>query len=299
MKKITISSFILLVTTILTLMACNEDKKIEGESVLKPTPYAKTELDEWVKKNFIEPYNVRLLYRYDDTKTQQQDYITPASYAKSVQMANIIKYLFFDAYAAHTDKDFLKKYSPKIIMLIGSAAVYSNGTEKLGLAENGVQFSLYKVNELDVENVERLYEYYFRTIYHEFSHILHQTKDYPSDFKRISAKDYVQDAWSSEWREKSSLEAGFISNYSTKDSNEDFVELIAHYLTYSPEKWTQTLEKAAGKDGDKPGKAILEQKIAIVIDYMKKTWNIDMNDLRDEIQTRASKLNTIDINALN
>ena len=288
----------LLPLVLITFSSCNKEEELKEESVIKATPGGQTELDKWILKNFTEPYNIKLFYKYDDTKTSQIDYVVPASYEKSIQMANIIKYLFLDAYRKHTPEGFLEKYGPKYILLIGSGAYNPNGTVKLGLAENGVQFSLYNINALDVKNVEELYDRHFRTIYHEFSHILHQTVEYSPDFKRISAANYVGDSWSTEWKDKSSLEAGFISDYSTKDSNEDFVELIAHYLTYSPERWQKTLEEAAGENGDKPGKRILEQKIAIVIDYMQKTWNINMNDLRDEIQTRAAKIDQLDINSL-
>lgn len=290
-KIIALSSLVLLG------FSCNKEEDLNEKSIFTSSDQ-ETELDKWVEKNFIEPYNVNLIYKYNDAKTDQNDHIVPASYEKSIQMANIIKYLFFDAYKKHTPKNFLQKYAPKSIMLIGSGAYNGNGTVKLGLAENGARFSLYYVNSLDINNVEKLYDWYFRTIYHEFSHILHQTKDYPPDFKRISAKDYKSDSWNTEWKDKSSLEAGFISDYSTKDSNEDFVELIAHYLTYSPEKWQETLNAAAGENGDKPGKQILEQKIGIVIDYMKNTWHINLNDLRDEIQERASKIQELDINSL-
>jgi hypothetical protein len=33
-------------------------------------------------------------------------------------------------------------------------------------------------------------EYYFKTMHHEFVHILHQTKNYPKDFEQISAGNY-------------------------------------------------------------------------------------------------------------
>ncbi|MBV7440459.1 putative zinc-binding metallopeptidase [Weeksellaceae bacterium TAE3-ERU29] len=288
----------LLSSFLIVFSSCNREEELKDESVIQGTPDQQTELDKWIKENFTNPYNIRLLYKYDDTKTDQIDYVVPTSYEKSVQMANIIKYLFLDPYKKHTPEGFLEKYGPKYILLIGSGAYNPNGTVKLGLAENGVQFSLYNVNALDVKKVEELYDRHFRTIYHEFSHILHQTVEYSPDFKRISAKDYVGDSWNTEWKERSSLEAGFISDYSTKDANEDFVELIAHYLTYSPERWQKTLNAAAGENGDKPGKRILEQKIAIVIDYMQKTWEINLNDLRDEIQKRASKIDQLDINSL-
>lgn len=306
MKKIITLSVL---CTLFSFTSCDRDDELKKESVLQSSSTEKNELDLWIDKNFIDPYNIALLYKYDDTKVDQTSYVIPVSYQKSVQMANIIKYLFLDAYEKHTPKNFLKKYGPKTILLVGSGAYNPNGTVKLGLAENGVKFTLFDVNSLDVNNVEALYDRHFRTIYHEFSHILHQTKDYSPEFKKISAKDYVSDSWNTVWREpndtsadnlakRSSLEEGFISDYSSKDSNEDFVELIAHYLTYSPDKWNETLEKAEGANKDKQGKQILEHKIAIVKDYMQKVWNINLDSLRDEIQTRASKIGELEIDKL-
>lgn len=296
--KTTIKIITLIIATIAIMYSCTREDKVNDNSIITPVDITKSDFDKWIESNFIDTYNVNLLYKYDDTKTDQNDHVVPVDSKKAIQMANIIKYLFFDAFKKHTPKNFLQKYCPKAIMLIGSGAYNGNGTVKLGLAENGVQFSLYDVNSLDLKNINSLYDRYFRTIYHEFSHILHQTIDYSQDFKKISAKDYVSDSWNEEWKKKSSLEAGFISDYSTKDSNEDFVELIAHYLTYSPEVWKAELEKAAGKDGDKPGKSILDKKIALVLSYMKTTWNIDLNKLRDEIQTRAENMDGINFNEL-
>ncbi|MGV4486355.1 putative zinc-binding metallopeptidase, partial [Ornithobacterium rhinotracheale] len=37
------------------------------------------------------------------------------------------------------------------------------------------------------------------------------------------------------WKDEvSSLSRGFVSDYSSKEPNEDFVELLAHYVTFSP-----------------------------------------------------------------
>ena len=50
----------------------------------------------------------------------------------------------------------------------------------LGTAEGGKKITLYEVNSLDFENVdiEVLNEYYFKTMHHEFAHILHQKRNY-------------------------------------------------------------------------------------------------------------------------
>ena len=47
---------------------------------------------------------------------------------------------------------------------------------------------MYEVNSLDFENVdiEVLNEYYFKTMHHEFAHILHQKRNYDPSFDRIT-----------------------------------------------------------------------------------------------------------------
>ncbi|MBS9774366.1 MAG: hypothetical protein KGV59_04325 [Tenacibaculum sp.] len=307
--------------------SCSNEDKIENSVLtsIENDKGVKTELDEWIEKNFTLPYNTKLVYKYDDAKIPQDDYATPVSYEKAVQMANILKYLFFEPYEKFTSKEFLRSYAPKEIVLMGSSVVNPNGTEKLGLAESGVKFTLFKVNSLDVTNPSHLFRYYFRTIFHEFSHILHQTKLYSADFRKLSATNYVRDSWSNEWYNKNnprswgkpiSLELGFITNYSSNNDNDDFVELISHYLTYTPEKWNETLELAGfkrkhdkklglvfeldekGKKIPTEGKKILQKKIRIVKNYMYEVWGINMDELRDEILSRASKLHELDINTL-
>jgi hypothetical protein len=37
-----------------------------------------TPLDAWLKKNFVEPYNVELRYRYDDNEIEMEYWLSPA-----------------------------------------------------------------------------------------------------------------------------------------------------------------------------------------------------------------------------
>ena len=83
------------------------------------------------------------------------------------------------------NKDFMRTYAPKVILLIGSSAINpSSSTEILGSAEEGIKVVLYKVNSIDPTDVEMLNEYYFETMHHEFAHILHQKKSYPTELTK-------------------------------------------------------------------------------------------------------------------
>lgn len=266
-------------------MACQEDDIDNSKSVITIDGSVENEFDKYIQHIYTSPYNIKFLYRWEDIESDMNYALVPADYENSIKMANMVKYLCLDAYEAVAPKNFLKRYFPKMIMMVGSPAYNNNNTMVLGTAEGGLKITLYNINNLNVDDTEQLFKYYFRTIFHEFSHILHQTKDYTTDFDRISATEYVGDSWSDAWEKKSCLEAGFISDYSSKEANEDFVELIAHYITKDTSTWAEMMD-AAGAEGQ----AIINQKMEIVSSYLQEAWSIDINALRAEVLSRTEKL---------
>ena len=189
--------------------------------------------------------------------------LVPPTYEKSLEMAALMKYLWLDVYKENVeDKAFLPLYAPKMLQLIGSPAYNaSSGTETVGLAESGVKISLYKVNELDVNNIEQLNEDYFKTMHHEFSHILHQTKVYPESFQEISSGNY--DGFG--WQDRADVEArtlGFVTPYGSSSVSEDWVETIANYIVKNDTEWNKILEDAK-------------------YDYIRETVEVDEFDERD------------------
>lgn len=230
-------------------VSCSEDE-IEGtifdttEEVLDPNSFTYA-LDKFAEENFLVPYNMRFLYRIEDIETDMTYNLVPATYEKSIEMAALMKYLWLDVYKENVpDKAFLAKYAPKMLQLLGSPAYNpTSGTETVGLAESGVKISLYKVNELDVNNIEDLNEDYFKTMHHEFSHILHQTKVYPESFKEISTGNY--DGFG--WQDRADVEArtlGFVTPYGSSGVSEDWVETIANYIVKNDTEWNKILEDA-------------------------------------------------------
>jgi substrate import-associated zinc metallohydrolase lipoprotein len=283
---------------VFVLGACDEEDEPNPDfSVINMGNGEQNDFDKYLEKTYVDTYNINFIYKWEDIESDMEYALVPASYENSIKMANLIKYLCLDAYEEVAPDGFLKKYFPKMFMMVGSAGWHNNGTYTLGVAEGGLKITLYLINDLDVTDVQTLYSHYFRTIFHEFSHILHQTKDYTTDFDKISATDYVGDSWSDAWeddegetvKQDERWSKGFISDYSSKEVNEDFVELIAHYITYTPESWEAMLVGAG-----ETGRPIIEQKITIVKSYMKDVWSIDMDDLREAIDSRASKLDEQD-----
>ncbi len=139
------------------------------------------------------------------------------------------------------NKDFMRTYAPKVILLVGSSAINaSSSTEVLGSAEAGNKVILYKVNAIDPTDVEMLNEYYFETMHHEFAHILHQKKNYPTEYNQISAADYSATGWQNR-TEQQAWKLGFVTPYAGMEPQEDFVEVIANYLVKPDGFWENML----------------------------------------------------------
>jgi substrate import-associated zinc metallohydrolase lipoprotein len=275
------------------LVSCGEEK-LDPNSQILDSNVEMNEFDEWLLDNYVTPYNIEFIYRMEYIESDMNYYLVPAQYEKSVQIAKLMIHLCLQAYDEVTgDKEFIRTYFPKMIHIIGSAAYRNNGTMVLGTAEGGLKITLYMINSLQLDP-DYLNQYYFHTMHHEFAHILHQTKPYSSDFEMISGTDYVKDTWNDAFKNDADAQQhGFITPYAASEANEDFVELLSTYITNTPKFWSDML-KTAGKDGS----AIIEQKFDIVYNYMKNTWGIDLNDLRDVILKRQGEIDQLDLDNL-
>lgn len=188
-------------------------------------------LDTFVKAEFLEPYNVKFTYKFEDKASDMNKNLTPARYDKSVDLAVLTKYLWYDVYKDLAGVDFLKVNSPRIINVTGSKnRNVSSGTETLGDASSGVKINLYNVNNLNVEDIDNMNTYFFKTMHHEFAHILDQTYVHPTAFNVLSNGLYDASGWSDA---ADSLKAGsgFISPYASSAYSEDWAESFAMYVT--------------------------------------------------------------------
>jgi len=192
--------------------------------------------DTWLNQNFRDIYNLSFRYKMVDVEADMNYNLVPATYDKARDLALLTKYLWFDAYKELATEEFLKEHGPRIIHLIGSPAYNpSTGTIILGLAEGGIKVTLFRVNELDVNNFDQLNEYYFRTMHHEFAHIMHQTKSYPTEFNTLSNGRYDANNWQN--RNGGIVTSlGFITNYASSETREDFAETIANFITRTDEQ---------------------------------------------------------------
>ena len=293
MKKNIIS--VMFAAMVLTAVSCQE-KPLDSNSQIIDSKVEMNDFDKWLIENYTTPYNIDFKYRMEMNESDMNYWLVPAEYEKSIMMAKLMKHLCLEPYDEITgSKEFIKSYYPKMIHLIGSAAYKNNNTFVLGTAEGGLKITMYMVNDLTPDiSIDDLNYYYFKTMHHEFAHILHQTKPYSTDFNAVSGPDYVTDAWSSNWTtEAEALQNGFISDYASKEANEDFVELISIYVTSTAEEWNAMLETAG-----ETGLPKILVKFEIAYNYMKTSWNIDLDELREIIQRRQGEIATLELDKL-
>lgn len=302
MKK-NILFLLALVWGVALFSGCSEDD-LRDQSSIRDDQTPKNELDSWLDANYLNPYNINFQYRINDVWSDLDYNLDPASYENSIRMAKLTLHLCLNAYDEVTgNRDFMRTYFPKIIHLIGSAAVNMNNTIVLGTAEGGKMMTLYMINNLPQwmptsENPEAplemdlLNEYFFHTMHHEFAHILHQTIPYSNEFNAISGAGYIGDNWSNAYTDQSAQRDGFITAYSSKAVDEDFVECYSTYVTTSAPDWDAMI-RAAGNGG-----SIIQRKMDVVREYMKTNFGIDVDQMRRVVLRRQNEIVSLDLDNL-
>lgn len=313
--------------------ACSNDDPDYDHSIFDSSAPLRTEFDNWLLKNYTMPYNIEFNYLYNDKLSDNSYNVVPATIENSLALAKLIKHVWLDAYTEVVGDTFVKENSFRVFQLIGSPEYDSQASIVLGTAEGGIQVTLFRVNELDLNNIyvnqEDFYRshdelpldlnyWYFHTMHHEFCHILTQTKDYSTDFQTITPKYHSRD-WVNVDDKGQAIHEGFITGYASSEYNEDFAEMYAVYVTSSDEEWNQILDQAwvakyadddqyqknpipvLDADGEKdysPRELILA-KLDIVRTYFANSWGIDLDDLRKVVLRRSNEASFLDLTTLN
>ncbi len=277
------------------LVSCEQDNPDREHSIIVVNKKDRTPFDDWLDTYFVHPYNIQFKYRYQMDESTLSYTSIPADYHAAIMMAHIVKFMCIDTYDEVAGIDFTRRYFPKMFFLMGEWEYKNNGTMILGTAESGRKIKLAGINYLPgySRDPDQLNHYYLKTIHHEFTHILNQTKDFPVKFSQITPESYVTDSWND--TDSDYLRRGFISKYSQHSDREDFAEMMSMYITNSPERWESWLNTA----GDS-GRSFLESKLDIVRDYMDNSFGIDLDELRSVILRREGELASgqVDIESL-
>ncbi|MBC9931124.1 zinc-binding metallopeptidase [Chitinophaga qingshengii] len=268
--------FLIIALAAASLSACKKSDNLDKPLVgLGGDTWVKTPLDNWLFKTFTEPYNLEVKYRFDGSELDPTKTLVPPDSAKVRPLMETVNSAWIQPYIKERGADFIKTYSPKQYMLVGSVEYNTGGTVKLGEAEGGYRVTLYNVNNFNKSNRGNVQQV-LKTIHHEFAHILHQTTLYPKEFPLLTGGGYTAD-----WNNQPIADAyklGFISQYARAAPEEDFAEMVSIMLTLGRGGY-ETILKQSGVNVD-----ILRKKEAIVVSYFRQTWGIDFTGLQTKVQ---------------
>ena len=120
----------LLIWSLAVLFAACSDEDFHP-SILEVEEEELSELDQWIMDNFTKPYNIEILYQWEDFESNQDYNLVPPEEDKVRPFLEVIKTVWVDPYLKVAGDDFFATLCPKQVMLIGSAGYNEDGTYEL------------------------------------------------------------------------------------------------------------------------------------------------------------------------
>lgn len=285
---------IALVALVLVGVSSCKQEELDPESIFKDKQQKEnmyTEaFNQWLDEYFVKPYNCEFRYQLDDAAMDPNYNVVPVRLGMADTLAHLAQYLWYNVYDTVMHRagvdSFLYDNGPRMIQLVGSSMINAaQGTEKLGYAEGGIKITLMKINKMDWNDMDLLNEYVFKTMHHEFSHILHQKKLYPKDYESITPGDYDPTGWQYMSNNEANTR-GFVSNYARCNTHEDFVETIANFIVKDDKTWQNMIATAKEE-----GAGYINQKLEMVTNWLAEQWKISIYQMHLEVMNRQIFLN--------
>lgn len=274
MKKYNFVKKLLIVGVVATVFASCQKEDSLGESRLDTNEEFRTELDQWLFDEFTaeNKFNINVSYKWDPTKADNSRWLYPADPIKVKPAMNVVRKIWIDSYNELGGESFVRNISPKEIHLIGSPNMNKEGTQTLGLADQGNRIVLFIINSLNITNASQV-KNFVHTIQHEYIHILNQKNQY--NIEKYAA--ITRSGYNSNWQNYNDIESreeGFISAYSRSNADEDFAEMAAAMLV-DINAYNAIIDNVKSAESKKA----LKEKEAIIVDYFKRSFKIDFYEL--------------------
>lgn len=302
--KLIKSGFAMLAASMLFVNCTKEDPlpPLDDISGLGGDTWVPTAIDNWIYSNYTRPFNIAVKYKWDMSEVDLNRTLVPPKEEQIIPVMGAIKNVWVDTYVSEADSLFFKIIAPKFFVLVGSPAYNGDGSIKLGTAEGGRKVVLYNINDFringmpgynantDTAGVIEM----FRTIQHEFAHILDQNVRVPVSFSANSANSYTTD-----WLNVSPAEArdnGFITPYSNSGRDDDWAEMVAFLLINGQEYFDAYVNSIDPDNVSATGitglQAIqrLRDKEASVVSYFEQSWNINFRQLQTKTRMAIETL---------
>ena len=290
---------ILILLSVFLLLSSCEDEIDKSYSIFDDTVIKeKNDFDIWLDKYFVKPYNIRVVYDYEDIWSNFDYDLIPAEFEKAKNLTMAARYLWIEAYEEHKDASFFRNYAPHILHYVGNPGWKSNNSVVIGEAEGGLRISFFDVNRINLNDPSTLMRF-VKTMHHEYAHIFQQKKETDPAFDQLTPGMYVSDNWTSV-SEIAAWRGGCISPYASSSAGEDFVEIYSIFIVNTPEWWENMLEKASTDAAGNPvdGARLIKSKFEIVYNYYKDSWGIDLYELRGIVNRRKAEMYMINLNEI-
>lgn len=270
-----------------TIVACRkaENLNVDYSGFNADNPQTNTALDQWLKTNFLDAYNIDVVYRYNRYYHGNTANVTPSNLGDIQPTMQGVLDGFISPYRKVAGETFTKKYIPKEFVLFGSYAFSDKDDPGVaGTAAGGRRITLYGLN--DYQPLPGGAGYFWdrqRIMHHEFGHILNQIVPIPTDFESIS-KGYYKQPYK-DTPIDSAHKNGFVTSYASGMPTEDYAETISWALINGQvwyDNWANTASEA--------GKKRLVQKEQNVINYYNNL-GVNFKELQREIQLYMRTLN--------
>jgi len=272
-----------IVLLILSVFFASCSQETLTDSIIDTTPPQMNLTDTWIRTNFTNPYNIEVIYKWNDGQTTLEKNLIPPKEEFVKPLMLMLDSVWMQPFIEEGGADFFKRLAPKQFLLIGSSSYNDDGSRTQGQAESGRKIILYTVNSYNPINTNLLWAEYIHVVFHEFAHIMHQTKNFDIEYKNITPSYTV--AWTN-YQDATALQKGFVTAYSMSAPEEDFVEIMSIFLTTPPANWDARIETITNKDA----KSAILKKLEIVVKYLKNSWNIDAYNLRIKVNAAINKV---------
>ncbi|QPH38510.1 substrate import-associated zinc metallohydrolase lipoprotein [Pedobacter endophyticus] len=277
MKNI-IKSTLAVVIFLIVASSCRktENLDVDFDKYNLDMPETNTDLDKWLNTNLLDPYNMKVVYRfnryyYGDAAAD----VAPLKPENVQPMMQTVLDGYIAPYLKIAGLDFVQRTNPKEWVLYGSNKYQTDGSAIAGTAAGGKRVTLYGVNYFSLSPgfvSSRLF-----VIHHEFTHILNQTVAIPIDFEAISGGAYKQP-----WTLTSAATAkenGFLGPYASGSPTEDYAETTATLLVSG-----QSYYDNYANTSNATAKSRIKLKEANVVNYFNTAFGIDFRKLQKEVQ---------------
>ncbi|WP_136483168.1 zinc-binding metallopeptidase [Cognatitamlana onchidii] len=274
---------VLVFITAASFWTCGNSDNV-GESQIDTNPPILNGLDVWLRNNFVTPYNIEILYKWDINDTDIDRFLHPPFESSVRPVGDALQKAWIEPYTKVGGQDFIKNIAPRQFTFVGSFNFNPNSpTITLGIAEAGTKITLFNIDYLDFSDINSIKQP-LKTVQHEYGHILNQNIPFDVTYGQINPQDYT-----AQWFNRTDEEArelGYITAYGSSSEGEDFVEMISEMLTNSKSEFDAIVEGISNERA----RQIIRQKEALVVEYYLTNFGIDFYELQDLVDKATKAL---------